>query len=170
MFARREKYVSSEDSSQTIAEPKPTPLPKARSQVLRVLAISILTLGVIDTVFGALLLGESNSNVAYSVGYLGFHIGVGVLIVALATTALITSIQSSGTILFTRAISPWIHRVLSGIIFGSALGAAIAGGFSFGIKGFSGASLAIEVFADIMLIGAILLTIFGSVFKPNPSA
>lgn len=177
----KEKKMSSANSSTeneiSSQDHQPTAL-RTRSQTLRILAISILILGVIDTVFGGLLLNENtnpnnilgipNHNIPFSVGYLGLHIGVGVLIVALAMAALTVSLRSPRSILFNLAISPRIHRVLSGVIFGAALGAAISGGFSFGLNLIAIDSM--EVFADIMLIGPILLIIFGSVPKSNPSA
>ncbi len=125
---------------------------RARNKTLRILAIPIFGLLLIDSLLGDSLM-YSPEGQPFPLSTLALHIGVALLLVGITGLAFVISLRLPG----------WRPRVAAGLPFASTLVATLAG-IVFLLGSESPAALAwMEAFAAIAFIGDILLLVWGSV-------
>ncbi len=137
----------------TIALSAPVKQSQTRNRTLRIRAIPISVLVIVESVLGDPL---ARAGSPYPLGYLAAHIGLALLLVAFAAHAFVISIR----------LPSWPARVAACVTFLCALGATIDGTV-FLLGGQSRSSLyGMEALAVVALLGAILLFAWGSVAIP----
>ncbi len=129
--------------------------PPTKNQTLRILALPLLILVIVESAVGGSLALEGST---YSMGYLTGHVGLAALLVLLSAWALIVSLR----------LSSRPAQVAAGITLLACLGATIAGTL-FLIGGQSVAALeGMEGSAGLALLSTIFLFVWGSIPNPVP--
>ncbi len=130
-----------------------------RNRILRILALPIFVLLLIDSLLGDSLM-YSPKGQPFPLGALTLHVGVALLLIVVTGLALGLSLRLPG----------WRPRAAAALTHASTVGATIAGVvFLFG--GENPPALAfMEGLAAIAFLGTLALAIWGSVALPEPSA
>lgn len=146
--------------TQTLANDRVTQdRPGARNRILRILAVPILVLLLIDSLLGDSLMYSPRGQ-PFPLGALALHVGVALLLVGVTGLALGLSLRLPG----------WRPRAAAAFTHGSTVGATIAGVvFLFGGENPTALAL-MEGLAAIAFLGAIALAVWGSVALPDSSA
>ncbi len=144
-------------TTQTLANDSVTQdRPEARNRTLRILAVPILALLLIDSLVGDSLM-YSPKGQPFPVGALALHVGVALLLVGVTGLALGLSLRLPG----------WRRRAAATFTHGSTVGATIAG-IVFLVGGENPAALTLmEGLAVLTFLGAIALAVWGSVALPG---
>jgi hypothetical protein len=130
--------------------------PQKKSQSLRVHAVVLLVLVIIESAVGGSLALEGST---YSLGYLGGHIGLAVLLVLLSAWVLVLA----------RRVAAPLAQIAAGITLLACIGATIAGTVFLTAGQSNGALDAMEGFAGVAVLTSLILIVVGSV-RDSPQA
>jgi cation transport ATPase len=140
--------------SSTTLEPLAVPAPADRRPSLRVRAVALFVLLLIE-----ILLGNQLATVGtpYPIGYLAAHIVLGILLIGFSGNLLVSALRAGRAATTSVAALTCLATI-----------AAVISGFVFLLGSQSSASLlGMEAFGGIALLGSILLIVFGG--APSPA-